>query len=162
MSRIIKAQLRRIRMSTLSVIRAGAILSATLLLFGKTTVAQDGQTTTKQTRPSESPAASGAEMYYTYCAVCHGLDGKGGGPATPALKDQVPDLTTLSQRHGGTYPSQYVESVLRFGPEGFPAHGNKEMPIWGLLFKSMPKANKSTVTLRITNLTQYLKTFQVK
>ena len=26
-------------------------------------------------------AASGQEMYTSYCAVCHGKDGKGGGPA---------------------------------------------------------------------------------
>lgn len=149
-------------MSTLSVIRTGTLLSAALFLSLKVAEAQEGQATTNQTRPSDSPAESGAEIYYTYCAVCHGLNGKGGGPATPALKDQVPDLTTLSQRHGGTYPAQYVENVLRFGGDKFPAHGNSEMPIWGLLFKSMPKANKSTVTQRINNLTQYLKTIQVK
>lgn len=149
-------------MSTLSVIRTGAILSATLFLSAKATVAQKSHATTEQSRSPESPTAAGAELYYTYCAVCHGLDGKGGGPATPALKDQVPDLTTLSQRHGGIYPAQYVQNVVRFGAEGFPAHGNREMPIWGLLFKSMPGANKSTVTQRINNLTQYLKTIQVK
>jgi mono/diheme cytochrome c family protein len=30
--------------------------------------------------------ASGKEMFDTYCAVCHGTDGKGSGPAAPALK----------------------------------------------------------------------------
>ena len=102
-------------------------------------------------------------MYRTYCAVCHALDGKGGGPATPALRDQVPDLTTLSQRHGGKYPAQYVESVLGFGAaKGFPAHGNKDMPIWGRVFASEPQTAENTVTRRITNLTQYLGTIQTK
>jgi mono/diheme cytochrome c family protein len=31
---------------------------------------------------------SGKEMFATYCAVCHGADGKGGGPAAAALKTQ--------------------------------------------------------------------------
>ena len=30
--------------------------------------------------------ASGPEMYTTYCAVCHGIDGKGRGPAADALR----------------------------------------------------------------------------
>jgi hypothetical protein len=39
-------------------------------------------------------AASGQEMYTNYCAVCHGTDGKGGGPAS-ALKAPA-DPTTLT------------------------------------------------------------------
>ncbi len=35
---------------------------------------------------SPTSAASGKEMYLNYCAVCHGKDGKGGGPAAEALK----------------------------------------------------------------------------
>jgi Cytochrome c len=31
-------------------------------------------------------AASGQEMFTTYCAVCHGGDGMGSGPAASALK----------------------------------------------------------------------------
>lgn len=33
---------------------------------------------------SKTSSTSGKEMFNTYCAVCHGLDGKGNGPATPA------------------------------------------------------------------------------
>ena len=32
-------------------------------------------------------ADSGARMFKGYCAACHGLDGKGDGPAAPALKN---------------------------------------------------------------------------
>src|ERR1700751_453262 len=93
---IFTSRLRRIRMSTLSVIRTGAILSAALFLSLKVAVAQEGQAMTNQTRPSDPPAGGGGEMSYTFCPVCQGWEGKGGAPATPALKDQVPDLTTLS------------------------------------------------------------------
>jgi len=147
-------------MSAISIVRTGAILPATLFLAVTVTVAQEGQI--KHTQAPETPATSGQAMYGAYCAVCHGTDGKGGGPAASALKGEIPDLTTLAQRHGGKYPSEYVESVLRFGAENFPAHGNKEMPIWGPVFKSMPRGSESTEALRISNLTQYLGTLQVK
>jgi mono/diheme cytochrome c family protein len=150
-------------MSTVSIIRTGAIFCATLFPVFAVTVAKEGQTEIEYARPPDAPVASGEEMYRTYCAVCHALDGKGGGPATPALRDQVPDLTTLSQRHGGKYPAQYVERVLRFGTaQGFPAHGNEDMPIWGRVFASEPRTAKHTVTRRITILTQYLGTIQTK
>lgn len=143
--------------------RRSAIFSATVLLLFTQAIAQEGQMETKHVRWPDAPAATGEEMYLSYCAVCHGIDGKGGGPATPALRDQVPDLTTLSQRHGGKYPAQYVENVLRFGTDkDFPAHGNKDMPIWGQFFASMPRSDKHTVTQRISNLTQYLGTLQTK
>ena len=136
---------------------------ATLSLAVTVAVAREGQTEVKYARRPETPIESGEAMYLVYCAVCHGTDAKGGGPATPALKDRVPDLTTLSQTHGGKYPAHYVESVLRFGTEkDFPAHGNKDMPIWGATFASMPRNDKSTVTRKITNLTQYLGTLQTK
>jgi mono/diheme cytochrome c family protein len=145
----------------MSIIGTGAIFCITLFPVFAVAIAKEGQTEIE--RPADTPVESGEEMYRTYCAVCHALDGKGGGPATPALRDQVPDLTTLSQRHGGKYPAQYVESVLRFGvARGSPAHGNKDMPIWGRAFASVPGTAKSTVTRRITNLTRYLETIQTK
>ena len=150
-------------MSTASIIRTGDICCATLFPVFALTAAQEGQTEIENARPPDALLASGEEMYRTYCAVCHALDGKGGGPATPALRDQVPDLTTLSQRHEGKYPAKYVESVLRFGAaKGFPAHGNRDMPIWGRAFASVPWTAESTVTARITELTQYLGTIQTK
>jgi mono/diheme cytochrome c family protein len=150
-------------MSAVSIIRIGAIFYATLFPAFIVTLAQEDQTETEYARPPDALETSGEEMYRTYCAVCHGIDAKGGGPVTPALSGQVPDLTTLSQRHGGKYPAQYVESVLRFGrAEGFPAHGNKDMPIWGREFAIVPGTAKRTVTRRITKLTQYLGTIQTK
>src|ERR1019366_5197373 len=62
-----------------------------------------------------APAESGQAMFSEYCAVCHGRDGKGSGPAVPALKVPPSDLTTLSKRNGGIFPSAHVSNVIRLG-----------------------------------------------
>ncbi len=41
----------------------------------------------------------GAEVFATYCAVCHGPDGKGNGPAAAALVPPPPDLTGPRPAH---------------------------------------------------------------
>jgi mono/diheme cytochrome c family protein len=105
---------------------------------------------------------SGQEMYATYCAVCHGADGRGNGSATPALKVAPTDLTALSRRNGGMFPSAHVESVLKFGV-GIPAHGSVDMPIWGDLMQTLNNTspdNAVVVHQRIVNLTSYLKQIQ--
>jgi mono/diheme cytochrome c family protein len=140
------------------------IFSVLLLLAATGASAQEGQTKIKTaTAPSTSPA-SGEQMYKAYCAVCHGADGKGNGPAVPALKVPVPDLTTLAQRHDGKYPGNYVESVLNFGTTTHAAHGSQDMPIWGPIFNAMGPGQvmSSKTTMRIDNLNRYIGTLQVK
>jgi mono/diheme cytochrome c family protein len=104
---------------------------------------------------------SGKEMYTAYCAVCHGTDGKGGGPAASALKVPPTDLTLLSKNNGGKYPALKVTSAIH-GEGSVPAHGSKEMPVWGSLFWKMSSGHESEVQQRVTNLTQYVETLQAK
>jgi mono/diheme cytochrome c family protein len=52
--------------------------------------------------------SSGKEMYNAYCASCHGADGKGDGPAAPALKAPPTNLTTLAAKNGGAFPAAHV------------------------------------------------------
>ncbi|HUM05054.1 MAG TPA: cytochrome c [Terriglobales bacterium] len=106
-------------------------------------------------------AASGQDMYKNYCAVCHGIDGTGNGPAASALKVPPSDLTTLAQRNGGKYPALKISSVIR-GEEALPAHGSKEMPIWGKLFWSMSGGHSSEVQQRVANLNKYIESLQKK
>jgi mono/diheme cytochrome c family protein len=110
----------------------------------------------KQTNP-----ASGQEMYTSYCAVCHGADGTGNGPAASALKVPPTDLTTLAPKNGGTYPALQVSTVLR-GDVDLPAHGSEDMPVWGRLFRSMSQGHNSEVQQRIANLNQYVESLQKK
>ena len=105
--------------------------------------------------------ASGSEMYANYCAVCHGKDGKGGGPAADALKVPPTDLTTLSKRNGGKFPSAHVASAIR-GDVNLPAHGSKEMPVWGPLFGRLSQGHPAEVQQRIANLSAYIESLQVK
>ena len=106
-------------------------------------------------------AASGKEMYNTYCAVCHGLTGKGDGPAAEALKVPPPDLTQMAKKNGGKYPGIKVASTIR-GEAQLPAHGTKDMPIWGRLFWSMSQGHQAEVQQRVTNLTDYIESLQQK
>ena len=109
---------------------------------------------------STSPV-SGHEMYITYCAACHGTDGKGGGPAASALKVPPPNLTLLSKSNGGKFPSDKVSAILG-GTADLPAHGSKEMPVWGHLFWSVSHGSSGEVQLRMRNLTKYIESLQEK
>jgi cytochrome c len=58
-----------------------------IMLFGLVTLAQDKpQTTIKSVPVQETAPTSGKHMYNSYCAVWHGNDGRGGGPAAAAMK----------------------------------------------------------------------------
>jgi len=100
-------------------------------------------------------------MFTSYCAVCHGTDGKGGGPAASALKTAPADLTKLSANNGGKYPALKVSSAIR-GSNDLPAHGSKDMPVWGQVFWSMSNGHEGEVQQRVSNLTQYIETLQAK
>lgn len=106
-------------------------------------------------------AASGKEMYTSYCAVCHGADGTGGGPAAGALKTAPADLTMLSKSNGGKFPALKVASVLQ-GTAALPAHGSQEMPMWGPLFRIVSGGHEAELRLRISNVTGYVESLQAK
>ncbi len=119
------------------------------------------QTEIKHVPIKRTSPASGQEMYKTYCAACHGVDGKGNGPAAEALKVPPTDLTALAVKNGGKYPALKVAAIIR-GEELLPAHGTKEMPIWGNLFWSLSGGHESEVQQRIANLNKYMESLQKK
>jgi mono/diheme cytochrome c family protein len=149
-------------MSTLKLILIVSVLLSFAGIVAAQEQTQEQPKTTLQHVPIKSTsAASGKEMFQSYCAVCHGTDGKGGGPAASALKTPPADLTTLSKSNGGTFPSMKVSSLIR-GTSDLTAHGSKEMPVWGPLFRSVSGGHESEVQQRVANLTHYIETLQSK
>jgi len=97
----------------------------------------------------------------SYIADCNGTDGKRGSPAASALKVPPTDLTLLSKSNGGKYPALKVTASIR-GEAALPAHGSKEMPVWGPLFSRLASGHQAEVQQRVANLTQYIETLQAK
>jgi len=72
-------------------------------------------------------------IFRAYCAPCHGLDGKGHGPAASALNSKVADLTLLTKHARGQFPNDRIRTILE-GTQTPSAHGSHEMPLWGRSF----------------------------
>jgi mono/diheme cytochrome c family protein len=109
----------------------------------------------------DTPSNDGEDMYDNYCAVCHGKDGRGTGPAAPAMKTSPTDLTALAKNNGGKYPASHVAAVLR-GQATTSSHGSQDMPVWGPLFSRISRGHEGQVQQRIANLVSYLETLQAK
>lgn len=75
-----------------------------------------------------SPEA-GALAFQQDCASCHGTDARGEGDFGRTLIRVPPDLTTLTQRYGGTYPRDFVMSTIDGYARG--DHFSPAMPEFG-------------------------------
>ncbi len=138
-----------------------AVFALALVAQNQPQAAQPPQKVIKHVPIQHTSAASGEEMYTSYCAACHGKDGKGAGPAAEALKVPPSDLTTLSKKNGGKYPALKVSSIIR-GEDVVAAHGSRDMPVWGKLFWSISGGSDAEVLQRVANLNHYVESIQVK
>jgi mono/diheme cytochrome c family protein len=100
----------------------------------------------------------GKDLFNQYCAVCHGVDGKGKGPAAEALKKPPTDLTQLAAHSKGKYPELAVQMSIR-RPHGVIEHGTGEMPIWGPIFSATGQ-QKDLGEMRVSALVKYIGTIQ--
>ena len=139
------------------------LLSRILILTGLAVVLGAlpalAQPTIKRETARRAQSLEGDVTYRTYCAVCHGTDGKGNGPAAAALKTAPADLTTYAQRHGGQFSAVELREVIE-GERPIAAHGTREMPIWGDVFRSL--YDRPQTDLLIRNLLNYVESLQVK
>jgi len=102
---------------------------------------------------------SGKQMFTSYCAPCHGVDGKGHGPAAAALRTQPTDLTGLAKKNHGRFPDTHIVATLQFGTD-VAAHGNADMPVWGPILGKMNHTSMQEKQLRISNLSRYIQSLQ--
>ena len=72
----------------------------------------------------------GNKEYTRSCAACHGVSGKGDGPVAEVLSKSPPDLTRISQRNNGKFPTTRIYQLID-GEGTLGPHGSKEMPVWG-------------------------------
>jgi len=107
--------------------------------------------------PAKPVKATDAQaMFKSYCAPCHGVSGKGDGPAAAALNPKPADLTLFAKRRGGTFSAKDFEDKLN-GMAMTPAHGSTDMPVWGPIFRQLGNEQ-----LRVANLRKYVESLQVK
>jgi len=136
------------------------LLIATFCAGSAAVLAQTAPPKIKPAPVAPTSAWSGKEMFTSFCASCHGLDGRGDGPAAPAMNRQPTDLTLLAKKNGGKYPAGKVIGILvdsnTFG------HGSKEMPVWGPLLFSASRDEAGEKELRARNIEEYIATLQAR
>jgi len=130
-----------------------------MMVLGLTALVAAAQKEIKKVPVTSTPADSAVAMFKTYCAPCHGVDGKGHGPASAALKVPPANLTALKQKYGGKFPTGRVTRVIE-GADPITAHGSSDMPTWGPIFHSLDPSNDAVTKLRIANLAKYIESMQ--
>lgn len=136
--------------------------AATLSMFLSAALAQ--APTTQQRVPRDF----GKVEFESACASCHGTNGKGNGPLVSLLTRKPTDLTLLAKNNQGVFPMNRLYEVI--DGEGVPAHGAREMPVWGRAYRMMDAEyyfdteydSKALVRARILSLLEYINKLQVR
>ena len=101
---------------------------------------------------------SGRALFATYCASCHGISGRGNGPAAEELRRRPADLTQYAKQNGGTFNGARMHSIV--DGRAVKAHGTMDMPVWGDAFKWREGLSEDAIKARIEALVRYLETIQ--
>ena len=115
----------------------------------------------------EADRQAGEDLFMAYCWQCHGLDAAGNGPMAEMLAIETPDLTRLTVRNGGEFPTEAVAMQID-GRAPLLAHGG-EMPIFGPFleadqFVALPlESGQPMMTgLPLANVVVYLESIQTE
>lgn len=138
-----------------------ATAAAVLMMTGQSAMALD----------QEAQLKLGEIEYMASCAACHGSDGKGAGPVAEVLSQGPSDLTTITARYSGTFPSEQLYKTIS-GEQMINPHGDREMPVWGPRYwqDAVKRAGEvphdvdaqAMVHGRITALVQYIESIQAQ
>jgi hypothetical protein len=126
-------------------------------------VAMLGACAANEPNRREMSSLSGLELYQRLCSSCHGVAGEGDGPVAPLVKIAVPDLTRIALRDGGEFPTEDARRTID-GRFDRPAHGPRDMPVWGWSFYNSTNTNdaheRARVDAIIDQLVGYLRSIQ--
>ena len=112
--------------------------------------------------PAFAADDTGARLYFNHCAACHGEYGEGTGPVAASMRVTMPNLRTLAQRNGGAFPADTVTAYVD-GRESKAAHGDRQMPIWGDVFRGADQSTaKRTVRRRIAAVVDFVSMLQYR
>jgi len=81
-------------------------------------------------RTSDVP--EGVALFRRHCASCHGIAGRGDGPAAAGLAGTPADLTSL--RRAGRFQEADLMATID-GRKQVAIHGSRDMPVWGRIFE---------------------------
>ena len=109
-------------------------------------------------KPNPGAAATGKDIFKTYCGACHGASGKGDGPIADDLRTSPGDLTRISEENAGQFPFDEVRKKID-GREKVKGHGSKDMPAWGDAFTATE--TEEAAQQRIDDITHFLWSIQV-
>lgn len=110
----------------------------------------------------EEVAEAGERSYRHYCAVCHGLDGKGKSDMAPLLKVKPADLTQLSAKRNGIFLFWDVYRAID-GRKEIWGHGPRDMPIGGTVLKEEVDPDRGAdlqAYARMLEIVYYLESIQ--
>ena len=116
-----------------------------------------------QPSPKIRTSRKAASLYVEYCASCHGTAADGAGPAATAMDPRPADLRRIAARRGGVFPAASIADKID-GRDPIKAHGSKDMPVWGKVFRDdaeMEQGTEAAVRGRILVLVEYLKSIQL-
>jgi mono/diheme cytochrome c family protein len=115
---------------------------------------------------SDSSISAGATDYVNHCAACHGVAGQGDGTVAEFLAIPAADLTVLAKNNDGKFPRDRTIMVID-GRQQVRAHGVRNMPVWGDLFKyeedgpqKGKAASEAAIRKRIEALVDYIQSIQ--
>ncbi|MBW4708105.1 c-type cytochrome [Roseobacter sp. YSTF-M11] len=108
--------------------------------------------------------SEGKKLFRLHCATCHGVSAEGNGPMAPVLLVQPADLTQLSEKSGGQFPTFRVIQRID-GRDTLVSHGS-DMPVYGWFFEgsdvaiSTPSGQPIMTSQPIVDLVEWLKSVQ--
>lgn len=107
---------------------------------------------------------NGRDIFLYFCAECHGKNAASVGPMAEMLAIVPPDLTVLSKRNAGEFPSEVVAMQV----DGrIPVSDHSFMPVFGpslngdqFVALALPSGQSMMVPQRLADLIAYLQAIQ--